>query len=105
MPFYACSALLGILNYGGLNWFPTHMIRNFAMTPARAGAVLGAIQIGGSIAGTVIGAMLNEHFQRRNLDDANLRTDAITSVGATLGLCAPLIATIVTTPKSVAVDK
>src|SRR3546814_12445033 len=94
MPFYACSALLAILNYGGLNWFPTHMIRNFDMTPARAGAVLGAIQLGGSIAGTVIGAMLTEHFQRRTLDDAHLRTVAITPVGAAIGLVAPLIPTI-----------
>lgn len=93
-PFYLCSALLGIANYGGLSWFPTHMIRAFGMGPLEAGTILGTIQLAGSVAGAASGAALTEYYQRRGHADAHLRTVVAASAGIALGLCAPLMPTV-----------
>lgn len=93
-PFYVCSGLLGIANYGGMTWFPTHMIRNFSMGPLEAGALLGTIQLVGSVIGTLAGAALTEFLQRRGCADAHLRTIVVASLGIALGLCAPLMSGI-----------
>lgn len=90
-PFYVCSGLLAIANYGGLTWFPTHMMRNFAMGPLEAGALLGTVQLIGSIIGALGGGALTEILQRRGMADAHLRTIAVSSLGIALGLCAPLM--------------
>ncbi|MDB5713972.1 MAG: hypothetical protein JWO15_1369 [Sphingomonadales bacterium] len=88
MPLFACSALLGIANYGGLAWFPTHLMRTFAMGPLEAGSILGLIQVTGSIVGTLVGAGLTEYFQSHGRRDAHLLTVTIMSLGIAAGLCA-----------------
>jgi MFS family permease len=96
-PFFACSALLGISNYGGLAWFPTYIMRNFTMGPLEAGSILGIIQLTGSIAGAVIGAGMTEYFQACGRSDAHLLTVFVMSVGIAAGLCACFMPNVPTT--------
>ncbi|MDB5714007.1 MAG: transporter [Sphingomonadales bacterium] len=96
-PFYLCTGLLSILNYGGLSWFPTHLIRTFDLSPGRTGVLLGAIQLVGSLIGAVGGAALTEYFQRRGRKDAHLRTVVVVALAAAVGFTAPFMPTLETT--------
>lgn len=93
-PFYACATLLAVANYGGMAWFPTHMIRKFALSPMHAGMILGALQLGGSIVGTMGGTLLTEHFLRRGRDDAHLRTVGLVSAVIAVAFAAPLLSSV-----------
>jgi len=93
-PFYFTSALLGICNYSGLAWFPTHLMRTFGWAPTRVGVTMGAIQLSGCIIGTIVGTWLTGHFQRTGRQDAHLRTIMIVSMLALVGMTAPLMPTI-----------
>jgi MFS family permease len=92
IPIYFSSALLGIMGYGMTAWYPTLLIRDFALTQGEAGRYLGAIFLVLGSAGSISGGYLAERFALRGRSDANLLTVAIvaaaTSVPAT---CAPLM--------------
>ncbi len=93
-PFFACAVLLGIPNYGGLAWFPTHMIRAFNMGPLEAGSTLGAMLLAGSILGALSGAALTDFLRRRGYRNPHLRTIATMSVGIAIGLGASFMSTV-----------
>ncbi|WP_404478627.1 MFS transporter [Novosphingobium sp. BL-52-GroH] len=90
-PFYLTVMLLGVANYGALAWFPTHLIRQFGLNVAQVGAWLGAIQLIGSIAGTLAGAALTGYFIRKGRSDAHLRTIMVISCIVVVGMTAPLM--------------
>lgn len=93
-PLYACATLLAIPNYSGALWFPTHLMRRFAMTPLEAGAMLGTLQLVCSVVGTLLGAFLTERLQQRGRANAHLWTVIVASGGAAIGLAAPLMPSI-----------
>ncbi|MDB5713982.1 MAG: MFS-type efflux pump [Sphingomonadales bacterium] len=93
-PFYITAALLGIANYSGLAWFPTHLMRQYGMSPTRVGVIMGVIQLTGCILGTILGASLTGYFQRKGRLDAHLRTIMFISVLAAIGMAAPLMPTV-----------
>ncbi len=90
-PFFLTPTLLGVANYSGLAWFPTHLIRHFGVSPKDAGMWLGGIQVIASVIGMLGGAMLTEFFARRGRHDANLITIFCISLLCIGGLSATLV--------------
>lgn len=77
-------ALLSILGYGYLNWYPTFLIRSYGMKLGDVGRYFGLIYLVCGTAGAFGGALLCERLGRRGYKDANLRVVAIVSVALIL---------------------
>ncbi len=95
-PLYGCATLLAVANYSGMAWFPTHIMRTFSMTSLEVGTSLGILQLVCGVVGTLLGAFLTERFQRHYVN-AHLRTVIVASIGAAIGLAAPLMPTLSST--------
>lgn len=91
LPIYACGGLLGIVTFGGLSWFPTHLIRTFGAQPSEVGLALGAVHVGAALLGAALGPWLTEYLQRRGRADAHLVAIGMLSLLAFVGLLAPLM--------------
>ena len=59
-PLYIAATLMAVLSYGGLTWFPTHMIRSYGLTAGETGLILGLCQVVGPISGTILGTAMTE---------------------------------------------
>lgn len=64
-PLYVSGTLLAIVNFGGIAWLPTHLIRRFGLSPGEVGLLLAPIHLVGSLIGAVVGAGLTEWMIRR----------------------------------------
>tara|TARA_R110000868_G_scaffold407117_1_gene688236 strand:- start:1056 stop:2381 length:1326 start_codon:yes stop_codon:yes gene_type:complete len=73
-PIFFSVAVLGILGYGYLNWYPTFMIRTYGMEASEVGLRFGTVYLIFGTAGAFGGALLSEFFTKRGHEDANLRT-------------------------------
>tara|TARA_B100000678_G_C18207622_1_gene502044 strand:- start:48 stop:1376 length:1329 start_codon:yes stop_codon:yes gene_type:complete len=93
-PIYAAATGMAVVSYGGLTWFPTHVIRTFGITAGEAGLILGSIQIVGAILGTLLGVMLTEKLIRMGHPDGHLRSVMITALFAAATLIAPLMGSL-----------
>jgi MFS family permease len=93
-PVYFAATFMAVLSYGGLTWFPTHLIRTYGLTPGQAGLVLGIIHIISPILGATLATILTERFMARGLHDAPLRTIAIIAPLSGLFFLAPLAPTL-----------
>lgn len=81
---FASVALLSILGYGYLNWYPTFLIRSYGMKIGDVGRYFGLIYLVCGTAGAFGGALLSEWLGRRGHEDANPRVIAIVSVALIL---------------------
>jgi hypothetical protein len=84
---------MAVLSYGGLTWFPTHLIRTYNLTSGETGLVLGVIHILGPVLGATLATVLTERFVARGLHDAPMRTISIVAPLAGLFFLAPLAPT------------
>ena len=92
-PLYLAATFMAVLSYGGMTWFPTHLIRGYGLTPGDAGLILGTIHIVGPILGVTMATLLTERFMARGRHDAPLRTISIAAPLAGLFYLAPLAPT------------
>ena len=74
-------ALLGIVLNSLLAWTPTHLIRNFDLTPASAGFTLGSLIVVCCTAGILTGGWLADRWQAAGASDAPLRVGVISALG------------------------
>lgn len=93
-PLYLAATFMAVLSYGGLTWFPTHLIRSFGLTPGDTGLILGTVHILGPICGVTLATVLTERFMARGHHDAPMRTIAIVAPLAGLFFMAPLAPTL-----------
>lgn len=93
-PIYLAATFMAVLSYGGLTWFPTHLIRTYGLTPGQTGLILGVIHIISPILGATLATVLTERFMARGLHDAPLRTISIVAPLAGLFFLAPLAPTL-----------
>lgn len=93
-PVYFAATFMAVLSYGGLTWFPTHLIRTYGLTPGETGLILGVIHIGSPILGATLATVLTERFMARGLHDAPLRTISIVAPLSGLFFLAPLAPTL-----------
>lgn len=93
-PFYFAAMMMAVLSYGGLTWFPTHMIRTFGLTPGEVGLILGIVHLVGPTLGTLLGAGMTQWFMKRGHTDASLRTVMIVAAVAGTTYIAPLMPTL-----------
>jgi MFS family permease len=96
-PLYICAALLAVVNFAAVVWFPTHLIRTFHFTPGRVGLFLGVIQLVGGVLGATLGSLVTEWGMRRGAKDAHLRTVILVSCLMAVTMVAPLMASAVAT--------
>ena len=66
-------ALMGIVGYGTLAWYPEFLQRSYGMDKSAAGAQFGAVFIIAGSLGTICGAWFTEFFKRFGYFDAELR--------------------------------
>ncbi len=92
-PLYLAATSMAVLSYGGITWFPTHMMRAYHLSPGEAGAYLGIIHLVAPAIGVTLGTLLSEHFARKGLSDGPLRTVMITAALAAPSYAAPLMPT------------
>ena len=74
-------ALLGMVLNSLLAWTPSHLIRNFALTPASAGFTLGSLIVVFCTAGILTGGWLADRWQAAGQADAPLRVGVISAAG------------------------
>lgn len=72
-PLFLGVSLLSILGYGLLSWYPTFLIRTYAMPVGEVGMKFGLIYLVFGTAGAMGGALLSERLARQGHRDANLR--------------------------------
>ena len=96
-PVYFAAMFMAVLSYGGLTWFPTHLMRTYGLTPGETGLILGTIHIISPIFGATLATLLTERFMARGHADAPFRTIAIVAPLAGLFFMAPLASTLETT--------
>lgn len=77
---YANSTLLGVMGYGLAAWYPTLLIRTFALTPGQASLRLGLIYLLLGSAGSLAGGFAAERLSLRGVRDANLRVAMIIAI-------------------------
>ncbi len=85
---YGNSVLLAIMGYGLTAWYPSLLIRSFAMTPGQASLRLGLIYLILGSLGSLAGGLAAERLSLRGMRDANLRIPML------LGLLSLLPATL-----------
>lgn len=94
LPLYAVGTMMAVLSYGGLSWFPTHLIRTYGLSPGQVGLVLGFCHLAGPLIGTLGGAVITEKLMARGHSDAPLITISYAAAAASLTFCAPLMPTL-----------
>ena len=70
-------ALLALVNYGTAAWLPTHLIRTYGWTAARAGITLGTLTVTVGVVGIVVGGRVADALLARGYTDAKLRVGII----------------------------
>ena len=104
---FTASALLAMVGYGVLNWYPVFLMRTYGLSIGEAGVSVGAVYLVCGSAGALIGALLSERLRAAGRRDANLRVvmwvcwallapgalaPLMPTAAAALAVCAPLFA-------------
>jgi len=92
---YANSTLLSIMGYGLTAWYPTLLIRTFALTPGQASLRLGLIYLLLGSIGSLAGGFAAERLSLKGIRDANLR---VVMIVALLCLFPAFLAPLMPTP-------
>ncbi|MFC4593141.1 spinster family MFS transporter [Sphingobium tyrosinilyticum] len=92
---YANSTLLSIMGYGLTAWYPTLLIRGFALTPGQASLRLGLIYLLLGSMGSLAGGFAAERLTLKGIRDANLR---VVMIIALLCLFPALLAPLMPSP-------
>lgn len=90
-PLYISGALLAIVNFGGITWLPTHLIRRFGLSPGEVGLLLAPIHLVGSLIGAAVGAGLTEWMIRRGRPAPYLGTVWIVALAMAVLMIAPVL--------------
>jgi MFS family permease len=72
--------LMALVNYGTAAWLPTHLIRSYGWTPARAGLTLGALTATVGVLGVVAGGRWADALLARGYADAKLRVGIVAAL-------------------------
>ena len=89
-------ALLGVLSYATMTWYPTMIVRTFDQAVSRTGLVFGPLYIFASIAGNLGGAWFAIRLARRGHRDPYVRWAIIAAIAVTLlGTLVPLLPSLV----------
>lgn len=64
---FLCYGLISFAGYGVMAWMATGYVRQFGLSLAAAGFVVGVIMLAASIVGAVIGGMLTDRWHAREL--------------------------------------
>jgi MFS family permease len=73
-------SLFALVNFGTAAWLPTHLIRTYGWTAARAGITLGTLTATVGVAGVVVGGRVADWMLVRGRTDAKLRVGIIAAV-------------------------
>jgi MFS family permease len=91
-PYYGAVVLFAIVMYGGMTWFPTHMMRNLSLTPGGAGFTLGVVHLIAGAVGALGGPFVLARFVRTDSGSAHMRTLLVVALGcAAPAIFAPLV--------------
>jgi MFS family permease len=74
-------ALFALVNFATAAWLPTHLIRSYGWTAARAGITLGTLTATVGVAGVVAGGRVSDILLARGHTDAKLRVGIIAAIG------------------------
>jgi MFS family permease len=74
-------ALFALVNFATAAWLPTHLIRTYGWTAARAGLTLGTLTATVGVAGVVAGGRVADEMLRRGRTDAKLLVGIIAALG------------------------
>jgi MFS family permease len=74
-------ALFALVNFATAAWLPTHLIRTYGWTAARAGITLGTLTATVGVVGVVAGGRVSDRLLARGHADAKLRVGIIAAVG------------------------
>lgn len=81
---FACHnlgySLFALVNFGTAAWLPTHLIRTYGWSAARAGITLGSLTATVGVAGVVVGGRVADRMLARGRTDAKLRVGIIAAV-------------------------
>ncbi|MCP1468604.1 MFS family permease [Sphingobium sp. OAS761] len=92
LAIYGTSVALGVMGYGLTAWYPTLLIRTFAMTAGEASLRLGLIYLVLGSLGALAGGFAAERLTLRGVRDANLRVPMILALLCAIpAACAPLM--------------
>jgi MFS family permease len=83
-PIIGAVAVLSVLGYGYLNWYPTFLSRTFGLPIRTVGLVFGPIYMVFGTLGTLTGAWLSEYLSRRAYRDANPRVIMLVAIALLL---------------------
>jgi MFS family permease len=73
-------SLFALVNFGTAAWLPTHLIRTYGWTAARAGVTLGTLTATVGVVGVVVGGRVADGMLVRGRTDAKLRVGIIAAV-------------------------
>ena len=73
-------ALFALVNFATAAWLPTHLIRSYGWTAARAGITLGTLTVTIGVAGVVAGGRVSDLLMARGHADAKLRVGIIAAI-------------------------
>jgi MFS family permease len=73
-------SLFALVNFGTAAWLPTHLIRTYGWTAARAGITLGTLTATVGVVGVVVGGRVADRMLVRGRTDAKLRVGIIAAV-------------------------
>jgi len=74
-------ALFAMVNFATAAWLPTHLIRTYGWSAARAGLTLGTLTVTAGVAGVVVGGRVADAMLARGRTDAKLRVGLIAALG------------------------
>jgi MFS family permease len=74
-------ALFALVNFATAAWLPTHLIRTYGWTAARAGITLGTLTSTIGVLGVVVGGRVSDALLARGYTDAKLRVGIIAALG------------------------
>ena len=92
---YASSAMLSIIGYGILNWYPTFLIRTYGAAVGEVGLYVGLLYLVFGTVGAISGALMSEYFSKKGYSDANLRVILLVTASLIIpAIFGPLMPTI-----------
>lgn len=73
-------ALFALVNFATAAWLPTHLIRTYGWTAARAGITLGVLTTTVGVSGVIVGGRVADTMLARGRTDAKLRVGVIAAL-------------------------
>jgi MFS family permease len=74
-------ALFALVNFATAAWLPTHLVRTYGWTAARAGVTLGTLTVTVGVLGVVVGGRVADAMLARGYADAKLRVGIVAAAG------------------------